>query len=628
KYERDIEELNKNITEIKTESEKNLSVKERELEKVRAEIEELNRKLNGFLEEKNKLPAKFDVISEELAAMTRQRDVLFNEKNALSGELSVAKTRIEELVGDAAHNAAAIDEAAEEIGSLKEKLKNLSAERVSETVDLKNKILEQHKKMENLFSRINEYNVEIAALKAAPRESVEEYKQKLIERQEAESKMRAELDELRAEKERGAEKDGLIKDYDGKIAALSQKLSAAESEMEKMREQSAAAAEMDAQIVRKDAQLKEASGELKELRGQIESLEKSKLDANEKFDSQIRDLREKYDKSRTEIEERIKSFEKTKAELEELKTKTENLSSENISLRREKDAESAESEKLRQLASEKQKEIEKIKKLSAGAAENGARADRFENQLKEAEKQILRLKESSSSYLQQTAEFKEKLQGLGEIIEKQKKDIAEKMEYIKEKELAFHKILKKKDADISVLKAQLEIGLEALGAKGARSGAFATAAESPPVRDEALSAPSSDKRLEELQKLNDEIKRKSAEREVMLREEIERKETEAAEYKNQLKAAAEAHTRTASGAIKPEGFEEAPSELEEEIKLRAAETRRLKAEMERAQNHYKRLESIIKKQDEKISRLQNKKEPEGIVKKHDIIPDDGGDIKF
>ncbi len=145
-YESDIEDLNKNIILIKTENEEMLAAKDMELEKARVEIEGLNGNLNGFMEEKNKLSAKFETISEELFAMTKQRDTLFNEKNALSEELAGAKTQIEELFSEAARRAAGIAEAAEEISLLKEKLKGLSASHSSESVELKNKILEQHKK--------------------------------------------------------------------------------------------------------------------------------------------------------------------------------------------------------------------------------------------------------------------------------------------------------------------------------------------------------------------------------------------------------------------------------------------------------------------------------------------------
>ncbi|MBA3065545.1 hypothetical protein FP828_03535, partial [bacterium] len=505
-YESAIEKHRENIVLIKTESEERRGAKDTELEQARLEIEGLNGKLNGFLEEKNKLAAKFGAISEELSAMTKQRDTFFNEKNTLSEELSATKTQIEELLSSASLRAAEIQESADEISRLKDKLKDLSSSHSSETVELKNRILEQHKKMENLFSRINEYNVEIEALKAAPRETITEYKQKLLERQNAEAEMRRELEELRVEKERSAEKDGVIKDYDGKIAALAGKLSATESEINKMRESSVRAAEMDAQIVRKDAQLKEASGEIAELRSQLESLEKAKLDDREKFDAEIRTLRDDYNKRLAEVEERTKSFEKTKAELENLETVNKKLSDENLSLRQQKGAVSEDSEKFRKLTSEKEKEIEELKTLSIEAAENIAKAAGFENQLKEAEKEIAHLKETSSSDTSQAREFKDKLRELGEIIEKQKKDISEKMEYIKGKELEFHKILKKKDEDISVLKAQLEIGLEALGGQG----------EVP-----------NDKRLGELQKINEEIKRKSDDREAMLREEIDKKEKEA-----------------------------------------------------------------------------------------------------
>ncbi|MFH2084262.1 MAG: hypothetical protein ABII20_02915, partial [Candidatus Omnitrophota bacterium] len=241
---------------------------------------------------------------------------------------------------------------------------------------------------------------------------------------------------------------------------------------------------------------------------------------------------------------------------------------------------------------------EKIKKLSADADENRKKAAGFEGSLREAEKEIARLKEASVSENRQADEFNEKLKELGDIIEKQKKDISEKMEYIKNKELEFHKILKKKDEDISVLKAQLELGLEALDGK---------------------SAAPNDKRLAELQRINEEIGRKSAQREAMLREEIERKEKEAAEYRNQIRAAE---------SSQPSDHPAVPPELEDEIKSRTAEALRLKSEMERARKYYERLESIIKKQDEKISQLQKKDGGGSIIKKHDIVPDDDGDIKF
>ncbi|MEA2081843.1 MAG: hypothetical protein U9O97_03815 [Elusimicrobiota bacterium] len=629
-YERVIDELNKNITVMQEESEKSEAQKEHELEKAISEIEELNGKLNGFLKEKNKLSGKVDAISRELFDMTKQRDTLFKEKNIVSGELSSAKTQIEQLLVRAAENAAAIDETTEEISLLKDKLKNLSASHSVETVDLKNKILEQHKKMEKLFSRINEYNLEIEALKAAPRETVEEYKRKLIERQDAESKMREELEELRAEKERSAEKDGRIKDYDGKIELLEKKLSETESEMGKMREQSAAASGMDAQIVRKDAQLKEASGEIRDLRDRIESLEEEKSGIRKKIDTEIIDIKDEYNQRRAEIEERTKAFEKTKEELNELRSKFQNLSDANIALKEEAEEAALDSEKFKKFAADKEREIgglkerldlsreeitasyeDKIKKLSDVAAENGDKAKSFENQLKEAEKEIAHLKESSSSESQQADEFKEKLRELEAIIEKQKKDISAKMEYLKDKELEFHKILKKKDEDISVLKAQLEIGLEALGGK---SGAGASA-----VSPGRSSDASPDKKLDELQKINEELKRKSAEREAMLREEIERKETEAAEYRNQISAAESKQPAEKAGA---------PSELKDEIKTRTMEAVRLKSEMTRARNYYEKLEGIIKKQDEKISRLQNKEDSGGVIKRHDIVSDDEGDIKF
>jgi len=625
-YENDIEGLNKDIISIKTERDRTVAAKDREMEKASAEIKELNGKLSGFIEEKSKIASKVEAISKELFDMTKQRDILFDEKNVLSEELAGQKTQIEKLLGEAAERSAAIAETTKEITLLKDKLKNLSASRGAETVELKNKILEQHSKMEELFLRINEYNIEIEALKAAPRETVEEYKQKLLERQNSESEMRSELEELRAEKERGVAKDGAIKDYEEKIAFLEEKLSTTETEIEKMREQSAAAAEMDSQIVRKDAQLKEVSGELKELRARVEIFEKAKTDDREKFDTEIKAIKDEYNQRRAEIEERTKAFEETKSELEDLQIKNKALSDENISLLEQKDKIAEGTGKISQIASEKEKEVEnlkkrmeqsageisasyekKLKKLSAEAEENRALADGFENQLKEAEKEIANLKESSDAEAGRSGGLNEKLRELGEIIDRQKKDIAEKMEYIKDKELEFHKILKKKDDDISVLKAQLEIGLEALSGKSA------------PRRDETLAGAASGQKLEELQKINDEIKRKSDEREAMLREEIERKEKEASEYRNQIKAAESKALAGNAGS---------PSELEDEIKLRAAEAGRLKAEMERTKNYYERLESIIKKQDQTISQLQNKKEPDGVIKKHDILPDDDGNIKF
>jgi len=643
-YESDIERLNKDIISIKTESDRTVAAKDRELEKASAEIKELNGKLSGFIEEKSKIASKVEAIYKELFDMTKQRDILFDEKNVLSEELAGQKTEIEKLLGEAAERSAAIAETTKEITLLKDKLKNLSVSRGAETVELKNKILEQHSKMEELFLRINEYNIEIEELKAAPRETVEEYKQKLLERQNSEAEMRSELEELRAEKERGAAKDGAIKEYEGKIAFLEEKLSATETEIEKMREQAGAAAEMDAQIVRKDAQLKEVSGELKELRDRVEFFEKAKFDDREKFDTEIKAIKDEYNQRRAEIEERTKAFEETKAELEELQIKNKALSDKNISLLEQKDKIAESTGKISQIASQKEKEVEdlkkrldlsageisasyekKLKKLSAEADENRARSDSFENQLKEAEKEIANLKESSDAEAGLAGGLNEKLRELGEIIDRQKKDIAEQMDYIKDKELEFHKILKKKDEDISVLKAQLEIGLEALSGKSAPQGASvrhgglsATADGSPARRDETHGA-SSEQKLDELQKINDEIKRKSVEREAMLREEIERKEKEASEYRNQIKAAESKALAGNAGA---------PSELEDEIKLRAAEAVRLKAEMERTKNYYERLEGIIKKQDKKISRLQNKEAPDGVIKKHDIVSDDDGNIKF
>ncbi|PKM99566.1 MAG: hypothetical protein CVU78_05615 [Elusimicrobia bacterium HGW-Elusimicrobia-2] len=616
-YEREIGQLNKNIASLKEESAKGSALKDSELEKARSEIGGLNARLDGFIEEKNKLSEKYKAISEELFEMTKQRDTLFNEKNALAEELSASQKQLEKLLAEASGQAVQIAASGGEISLLNDKLKALSTARQAETVELKNKILEQHKKMEELFSRINEYNVEIEKLKAEPRESVEEYKRQLLDREKANEQMRSQLEALRSEKESAADKDGIIKEYDGKIAGLEAELAETGAEIEKMRESAVRASDLDSEIVRKDAQLKEASVELKELRSRIESLEEEKLRSREKFDAELSAIKEEYERSRQDVEEGIEAFEKTKSELEELKAKITGLAEENASLLIAKEDAAAASEKLRDLTEKQEREIEglkehltmtvdetaaaydeKIKKLSAEANENREKAAGFEGSLREAEKEIARLKEASVSENRQTDEFNEKLKELGDIIEKQKKDISGKMEYIKDKELEFHKILKKKNEDISVLKAQLELGLEALDSK---------------------SAAPNDKRLAELQRINEEIGRKSAQREAMLREEIERKEKEAAEYRNQIRAAE---------SPQPSDHPVVPPELEDEIKSRTAEALRLKSEMERARKYYERLESIIKKQDEKITQLQKKDGGGSIIKKHDIIPDDDGDIKF
>ncbi|MBU2528826.1 hypothetical protein KKF70_05510 [bacterium] len=616
-YEREIGHLNKNIASLKEDGAKGSALKDSELEKARAEIGGLNARLDGFIEEKNKLYEKYKAISEELFEMTKQRDTLFNEKNALAEELSASQKQLEKLLAEASGQAAQIAASGGEISLLNDKLKALSSERQAETVELKNKILEQHKKMEELFSRINEYNVEIEQLKSEPRESVEEYKRQLLDREKANEQMRSQLEALRSEKESAADKDGIIKEYDGKIAGLEAELAETGVEIEKMRESAVRASELDSEIVRKDAQLKEASVELKELRSWIEALEEEKRHSREKFDAELSAIKEEYERSRQDVEEGIESFEKTKSELEGLKVKIAGLAEENASLLIAKEDAAAAGEKLRDLTEKQEKDIkdlkerltmtadetaaaydEKIKKLSADADENRKKAAGFEGSLREAEKEIARLKEASVSENRQADEFNEKLKELGDIIEKQKKDISEKMEYIKNKELEFHKILKKKDEDISVLKAQLELGLEALDGK---------------------SAAPNDKRLAELQRINEEIGRKSAQREAMLREEIERKEKEAAEYRNQIRAAE---------SSQPSDHPAVPPELEDEIKSRTAEALRLKSEMERARKYYERLESIIKKQDEKISQLQKKDGGGSIIKKHDIVPDDDGDIKF
>ena len=614
-YERAIEQLNKDIVSLKEEQAKGRAFKDAELEKARAEIAGLNDRLDGILEEKNKLSEKYKAISEELFDMTKQRDTLFDEKNALAEDLSSARGRIETLLGEASEKSGELAASGAELALLNGKLKSLSAERQAETVDLKNKILEQHKKMEELFSRINEYNIEIESLKAEPRESVEEYKRQLIDRENANGQLRSQLEALREEKARSSE--GIREDYEVKIAALESKLAETSFEIEKMRERAGRASALDDEIVRKDAQLKEASAELQELRSRIESLEEEKLRSREKYDEDIAAIKEEYAIRRSEVEERAASFEKTKTEIDDIRFQLAALSEENASLLSEKESEAGENKNLRALSAEREKEVAdlkerlsmtagetaaaydgKIKELSAAADAHREKAAGFEQQLKEAEKEMARLKEESSSENRQADEFSEKLRKLENIIAKQKADISEKMEYIRNKELEFHKILKKKDEDISVLKAELELGLEAL---------------------EGKSAAPDDGRLAELLKINDELRIKSSEREAMLREEIERKEKEAAEYRNQI---------THSGSGPSGGLSPASSELEEEIRSRTAEAARLKAEMERARKYHERLENIIKKQDEQISHLQNNTGAADIIKKHDITEEDGGNIKF
>jgi len=610
----EIGNLKKQLETLRVESGKAISEKDKQIEGAQARIQELSGKLDGFSRTKTNLTNRINEISLQMQNITKQRDVLLDEKAVLSMELAKKEDRISQLQDEVRPLSGEISAKQKEIERLGTELKGKAKEHAREVLSWKNKVLDQQQKIEGLFERINQFNSEIAELKAAPQEILVTYRTQIEEKEREIKLLNENIKELKDKIALSEVKDEKTKQIEGETKHLEDKLAAYGEQIKELREKERQYRDVDSEIVKKDAQLKETSSELASVRSEFGELEKSFETEKKKFEGEIAQIKEKYALSRRELEEKEQfnleiaaQAEKYEKLREEMQQKIATLLAEKEQLISGGDTRTGEISARHGAPAPADETLSasyeaKIDALNKEIAANAEKVVQMEKQLGEAGAELENLRESSSKVPAVTTEIKSKISELEDMIAQQKNTLSEKMEYIKEREKYFRKQLKKKDEEISVLKSQLELGLEALAS---RPAAAASEAEG----------------IEELKRINAELKEKSLQREGILKEEIEKKSRETEEYRAQIK---EAQKNVASA----DGVDKERAALTAEVKKREDEMKRLKESLEGTKGYSSQLEKTIKEQEKKISELQ-KKAGKDILKKNDITsPGDNGEIRF